>query len=200
MEGGFIERAHDWLAGTSAVWNGGDKRWAFPNGATLTFMHMERDMDRFKIQGAEFHFIGFDELTNWKSDKVYRFSAARLRKPNDMHAAAACPDCGMTLADVPLRMRAGTNPGSIGEAWVQQRFVDGWLDAKANDTQYQVDDKRFLPAFAHDNPGLNQDEYSQSLDVLDSQTRAQLKEGSWGIRANVMLKRDNFSYRGGLAS
>lgn len=192
MEGGFIERAHDWLAGTSARWNGGDKRWTFPNGASLTFMHMERDNDRFKIQGAEFHFIGFDELTNWSSDKVYRFSAARLRKPNAESVKGACPACGMTLADVPLRMRAGTNPGSRGEAWVQTRFVDAWLAGKTGKGAYAVDDMRFLPAFAHDNPGLDQEEYSQSLDVLDSQTRQQLKDGTWGIRANVMLRRDNF--------
>jgi predicted phage terminase large subunit-like protein len=192
MEGGFIERSQEWLAGTDATWNAADKRWSFPGGGTLTFMHMERAADRFKIQGAEFHFIGFDELTNWPTDQVYRFSAARLRKPNQEHSVGkACATCGMTLADVPLRMRAGTNPGSSGEAWVQTRFVDEWQTWKLGNGAAPVE-RKFLPAFAHDNPGLNQEEYSESLDVLDEATRQQLKDGTWGIRVNVMLKRDDF--------
>ena len=191
MEGGFIERSQEWLAGTDAVWNAADKRWSFPGGGTLTFMHMERDADRFKIQGAEFHFIGFDELTNWNSDKVYRFSAARLRKPNEASAPRTCAGCSMSLADVPLRMRAGTNPGSSGEAWVQTRFVAQWQEWKLGKADAPAE-RKFLPAFAHDNPGLDQAEYSESLDVLDEATRAQLKDGTWGIRTNVLLKRDDF--------
>ena len=192
MEGGLIDRAMDWLIQTDARYDKGDKRWTFPSGATLTFMHMERDDDRFKIQGAEFQFIGFDELTNWRTDKVYRFSAGRLRRPNATGTELkACPHCGMTLADVPLRMRAGTNPGSHGEGWVMKRFVEGWSQWKLGEAD-PPEDCRFLPALAADNPGLDHDEYDKSLDVLDAQTRAQLKDGTWGLRANVLLRRDDF--------
>ena len=192
MEGGFIERSQEWLADTDAVWNAADKRWTFPSGATLTFMHMERDDDRFKIQGAEFQFIGFDELTNWTSDRVYRFSAGRLRRPNALlRTLPSCPGCGMTLADVPLRMRAGTNPGSRGEGWVMARFVERWSQWKLGEAEPPTD-CRFLPALARDNPGLDHQEYSKSLDVLDAQTRAQLKDGTWGLRTNVLLRREHF--------
>lgn len=191
MEGGFIERALEWFSGTPAVWHGGDKRWTFPNGASITFMHMERDDDRFKVQGAEFQYIGFDELTNWRSDKVYRFSAARLRRPKAQERLAACPHCGRTLADVPLRIRGGTNPGSRGESWVQARFVQPWAEFNAGDGP-PPQDQRFLPALLTDNPGLDSDEYLRSLDVLDQQSKAQLRDGTWGLRTNVLLQRNWF--------
>lgn len=190
MEGGMIERAQEWLAGTDAKYNVVEKRWDFPSGASLTFMHMERDAHRFKIQGAEFQYIGFDELTNWKTDKVYRFAAARLRKPQAQERLQACPTCGMTLADVPLRMRAGTNPGSAGEAWVHRRFVQPWEEAKLNETDYVPEDQKFLPAFVHDNPGLDEDEYQKSLSILDDMTKEQLRDGTWGLRINVLLHRE----------
>jgi predicted phage terminase large subunit-like protein len=190
MDGGLIERAQEWLQQTDARYDKVDHRWTFPSGATLSFMHMQRDDDRFKIQGAEFQYIGFDELTNWRNDKVYRFSAARLRRPNATgRDLPACPTCGLTLADVPLRIRAGTNPGSRGEAWVQSRFVQPWQDWQ-DGTGPQPRDRKFIPALLTDNPGLDAVEYEMSLGLLDDHTRAQLRDGQWGLKQGTMLHRE----------
>lgn len=178
-EGGLIDRSLEWLAETPAVWNSRDLRWTFPSGATLSFGHAERDANRYKFQGTEYQFIGFDELTQWRSDKVYRYLFSRLRKPEASLDMNACRTCGLSVADVPLRMRAGTNPGGLGGDWVFRRFIKPWREWKDGGERPE---RRFLPSLLKDNPSLNYDEYVASLGELDPVTLAQLLEGSWDVR------------------
>ncbi len=37
LPGALMDRAHEWLDGTDAVWNEQTKTWRFPSGATLSF-------------------------------------------------------------------------------------------------------------------------------------------------------------------
>jgi hypothetical protein len=46
-----------------------------------------------------------------------------LRQPGDAGGMAAAPD-GTTLAQVPVRVRATSNPGGRHAGWVKTRFVD----------------------------------------------------------------------------
>jgi hypothetical protein len=153
LPGAIMDRAHAWLAGTDATWNGTDKRWTFPSGATLSFGYLDTDRDRFRYASAEFQFIGFDELTQFP-EQWYRFLFSRLRR--------------LKGALVPLRMRAATNPGGIGHEWVRRRFVSA-LDPE----------RPFVAARLEDNPSLDAGEYRASLANLDAATRAQLEEGVW---------------------
>jgi predicted phage terminase large subunit-like protein len=192
-EGGFIERSMDWLAPTPAVWNSRDMRWLFPSGATLSFGHAERDSNRFKFQGTNFHFVGFDELTQWRTDKVYRYLFSRMRRPSGEEAPMLmpCHQCGLTAADVPLRMRAGTNPGGMGGDWVFRRFIRQWRDWK--DGKRRAPKRRFLPSLLSDNPSLDYASYVESLQELDPVTLAQLLEGSWDVReSGGMMERHWF--------
>ncbi len=153
-----MDRAHEVLANTSARWNGSTHTWTFPSSATLTFGYMDSEHDRFRYQGSEFHYIGFDELTQFK-ERDYRFMFSRRRRTYD--------------SQVPLRMRAGTNPGGVGHLWVKKRF-----DPEGR--RKPVPSRRFVRALVDDNPYLNADEYRRtSLSELDSQTRKQYEEGDW---------------------
>ena len=60
----LIPRSKDWLTG-KAKWRGDKYEWQFPNGATLTFGYMSSENDKYRYQGAQFMFIGFDELTHF---------------------------------------------------------------------------------------------------------------------------------------
>lgn len=81
--------------------------WTFPNGATLTLAHLQREEDKEKHKSAEYDFIAFDELTSFtESQYIYLFTRCR----------------GVT--NVPRYMRAASNPNGIGNAWVRTRFVD----------------------------------------------------------------------------
>jgi predicted phage terminase large subunit-like protein len=156
--GALIDLAHDWLHGTDAVWNESRKQWTFPSGATLSFGYLDTENDKYQYQGAAFHFIGFDELTQFTASQ-YRYLFSRRRRPKD-------------LGNVPLRTRAASNPGGEGHEWVYQRFFVEGKKAK----------RVFIPAKLDDNPYLDAAEYRQSLAELDPIERAQLEHGDWRVK------------------
>lgn len=57
--------------------------------------------------GHEYPWIGFEELTQWENDKVYKLMFS-------------C--CRPTAPGVPCRIRATTNPYGAGHNWVKKRF------------------------------------------------------------------------------
>jgi hypothetical protein len=154
----IMARSHEWLRGTPAKWNDRDKRWTFPSGATLTFGYCQTHADVYQYQGAALQFLGVDELTQWE-ERTYRYLLSRLRKPKDPTNP---------LSKVPIRARAGANPGGIGHKWVGQRFIE------STDPEH-----RFVPALLDDNPHLDAEAYIAQLDELDENTRQQLRFGRW---------------------
>jgi predicted phage terminase large subunit-like protein len=169
LPGALMDRAHDWLAGSDARWDEREKTWTFPAGASVTFGYLESRTDHLRYQGSEFQFIGFDELTQFP-EKQYRYLLSRLRRKKSLGA-------------IPLRMRAGSNPGGPGHAWVKQRFL----------VESDQKDRIFVPARLDDNPHLDAAEYEKSLAGLDGVTRAQLRNGDWEIAAaGDVFRRDWF--------
>lgn len=151
-------RAHEWLAQPKrdglCHWSAQDKRYTFTkSGATLTFGYFDTEEDKGQYASAAYQFIGWDELTQFP-EAWYRFLFSRLRKPKG--------------SPLQLRMRGGTNPGGIGHAWVQRRFID-----KA------TREGTFIPALLDDNPFIDKETYLVSLSKLDPITRAQLEKGVW---------------------
>lgn len=154
LPGALMDRAHEWLASSGARWNSQSKTWTFPSGATVGFGYLDTEQTKFRYQGAEFQYIAFDELTQFEETQ-YRYLFSRLRR--------------LAGVEVPLRMRAASNPGGIGHAWVRQRFL---VEAEAGR-------RVFVPATLDDNPYLDRGEYIESLSELDPVTRQQLLEGDW---------------------
>jgi predicted phage terminase large subunit-like protein len=156
-----MSRAREWLAPFrlqgEVHWDEKNKTWTFPSGATLSFGYLEHANDKYRYQGAAFHFIGFDELTQIDEDSyIYLFSRNRR----------------LASSQIPLRLRAASNPGGEGHEWVKQRFlVEGEKEGRV-----------FIPAMLDDNPYLDRVEYIRKLMKLDPVTRAQLLEGNWEVR------------------
>lgn len=150
----LMDRAGEWLAGTAARWSERDKTWTFPSGATITFGYLETERDKYRYQGAEFQFIGFDELTQFMSSQ-YTYLFSRLRR--------------IVGVPVPLRMRSATNPGGVGHAWVKQRLIVEGRDHG----------RVFVPSRLEDNPHVDQEAYEASLAELPPLERAQLRNGDW---------------------
>lgn len=157
LPGALMDRAADWLMPTAATWNNSTKTWTFPSGATLSFGYLETEKSKYRYAGSEFQYIGFDELTQFP-ESAYRFLFSRLRRTNDI--------------PVELAMRAGSNPGGEGHAWVYERFIVG---AAENAKKGRL----FLPAGLRDNPHVDPVEYTKSLEELDDVTKAQLLDGLW---------------------
>ena len=81
-------------------------------------------------------------------------------------------DDGISVFDVPLRMRSATNPGGIGNEWVKERFVSPLTRAKG---------AVFIPAKLKDNPSLDRDSYRESLSHLAIVDRQRLEDGDWEV-------------------
>ena len=150
----IMDRAKKWLrpyTKTGEVhWSNQTKTFTFPSGSTLSFGYLAHDNDLDQYQGSELQFVGFDELTQF-TERQYTYLHSRLRKVKN--------------SNIPLRMRAGTNPGGRGHDWVKTRFINGPVP--------------FIQSAYTDNIFLDIEEYSKSLDKLDELTKQQLKYGDW---------------------
>ena len=153
----IMDRAENWLIGTDAHWDDKNKTWTFPSGATLSFGYLDGPRDHYRYQGSEFQFVGFDEVTQFREPQ-YLYLHSRLRR--------------LANSDIPIRMRAASNPGDIGHEWVFNRFINAAT----------CRDRVFIPARLSDNPHLDKDAYIQSLNNLDPITREQLLNGNWNVR------------------
>lgn len=179
----LMDVSRQWLTGTDAHWNELRKIWTFPSGASLSFGYLDNTMAKFRYQGAEFQFIGIDEVTQIDKNS-FQYLWSRLRKVESV--------------DVPLRYYLASNPPSPfvsmskkrdnGE-WVRELFVDeakvAHLSHKSLETPlilyFFTSEGAFVPALAHDNPHLDRS-YYDSLNNLDPVTRDQLLNGSWTVR------------------
>lgn len=151
----IMDRAKKWLASfikeDVVHWNNSTKTFTFPSGATLSFGYLSHDNDLDQYQGSELQFVGFDELTQF-TKRQYTYLHSRLRKTKN--------------SIVPIRMRAGSNPGGRGHEWVKQKFILG--------------DAPFIPSSYKDNLYLNIDEYTKSLMNIDDELlKRQLMYGDW---------------------
>lgn len=161
LPGALIDMSKQWLMpfveSKEVKWSEKDKQYAFPSGAKLTFGYLESSNDCYRYQGAEFQYIGMDEVTHIDPAN-YRYLFSRLRK---------------SLAlDVPLRFRATANPGGqFGEYYYQRFFVEG-ADAG----------RIFIGAGIDDNPYLDAEAYKESLAELDPIERERLLNGNWEIK------------------
>lgn len=155
LPGALMDRFLMWIGGVDDVrWNANTYTATFPSGARITFGYLNNAQDYLRYKGAEFQFIGMDEVTEIR-ETDYRYMFSRLRRP------ASGP-----LSKVPLRMRCASNPAPN---WVRQRFI---VEGKS--------EKRvFVPSFLSDNPGIDSESYRQSLQALDPIERRRLEEGDW---------------------
>lgn len=166
---GLIDLSKKWLGPTDAVWRESDYTWRFPSGATLTFRYLHGTSSELAFQGGEYQFIGIDELTEVEED-AYRFLFSRLRNKSG--------------SQLPLRMRAASNPHGPGTEWVHRRFI---LEGRAAGRVY-------IPAVFEDNPHLDLVSYDESLRELSPMVREQLRNGNWEVRPEGgLFKREWFT-------
>lgn len=157
-----------------------------------------------RYQSAEFQFVGFDELTQF-GEEDYTWMFNRLRKPTcPVHKLDSkgrpiyIDDCWwcQTYKSLPVRMRAASNPGNAGHAWVKNRFKIVGVTDEDGETKYigTNPDAPYIPAFVQDNPFIDNEGYISNLDRMDSVTRDRLKRGDWGVSEDSRFKRQWVRY------
>lgn len=148
----------------------GNKKWKFPNGATLKFRFLEKKKDTLNYQGQQFNWIGFDELTQWPDDYCYEYLKTRLRSPSG----------------APCTIRSTSNPGGPGHLWVKEFFEIGKTPPLTPIVNRNGRIRIFIPAKVQDNLILmhNDPLYVERLDeISDPVLRLALKDGNWDVFA-----------------
>ena len=176
-------------------WSERKMQWVAPSGGRLWFSYLDREDDVLRYQGLAFTWIGFDELTQWPTPFAWNYLRSRLRTAS---------------SDLPIYMRATTNPGGRGHHWVKKMFIDPaaagqsfWAtDIDTNETlSYPTGHskegqplfkRRFIPARLFDNPYLSeQGDYESMLLSLPEQQRRQLLDGDWDIKEGAAFTEFN---------
>lgn len=161
-----------------ARYNDQKHRVFWPNGSVLRFGYCENENDVYQYQGAEFLFIGLDELTHFTL-KQWQFLTSRNRHPG--HFAT---------------MAGATNPGNVGHEWVNALWgCDGNPKRPApgmdEPEKYDAKDYDFIRALIADNPiYANDQNYLKTLDGLGKALRTAMLEGLWDQFAGQYF--DNF--------
>ena len=176
-------------------WSERKMQWTAPSGARLWMSYLDREEDVLRYQGLAFSWIGFDELTQWPTPFAWNYMRSRLRS---------------TANDLPVYMRATTNPGGRGHNWVKKMFIDPAPANKAFEaTDIETGEvlrypdshpksgkalfkRRFIPARLSDNPYLaEQGDYEAMLLSLPEQQRRQLLDGDWDIKEGAAFTEFN---------
>ncbi len=164
------------LAVPGAKFNGSDNAWRFPSGAQIRFGFLDRPSDKFKYQGIQYTYVGFDELAQHPTDEGFSYLRSRNRTTNK---------------NMKPYVRATANPGS---PWVYDMFIK---DREPN-TPFIMPGTgvgkvapvtmRFIPAKLADNPHLDTDgAYRAMLHTLNDVERRQLLDGDWLASDDAMF-------------
>ncbi len=173
-----------------AKWQEKKSQWVFPSGARLWLTYLERDEDVLRYQGQAFSYIAFDELTQHPTPFAWNYKRSRLRT---------------TAPDLPIFLRATSNPGGPGHGWVRKMFVDPapanipftatdidtgeelrYPDTHPDRAGKPLFQRRFIPASLYDNPYLaNDGAYEANLLSLPEMQRRQLLEGDWAVASGA---------------
>lgn len=136
----------------------------FANGSKLDFGHCRAEDDVFQYQSAEYDIIRFDELTHF-TEQMYRYLISRVRGANGF----------------PKQIKASTNPGGVGHAWVKARFIDIGPPDVVHPCEGGT--RLFLPSRIEDNRFLMESDpgYVKRLSNLSARDRRALLLGDWDI-------------------
>ncbi|MDE2103035.1 MAG: terminase family protein [Patescibacteria group bacterium] len=167
---GLMDIMWGWLKGTKAKYDSEGNRWRFPSGAEIHYGYIDGINDHYNYAGSAYHFIGWDELTQFRQNQYEFVSFSRQRRRVD--------------SSIPLVVRSTSNPGGVGHQWVFDRFVN------PENTQKRI----FLPATLEDNPSLDIESYDESLSQLSEVERQQLRHGNWYVKQAGLVYPDFDNY------
>jgi predicted phage terminase large subunit-like protein len=175
-------------------------QWKFKAGSSIRFEHLARESDKYIYQGAQFAFLGFDELTHF-SESQFFYMLSRNRST-----------CGIRPY-----IRATFNPDP--DSWVKE-FFGAWVDpehpdpAESGEIRYFVRSSdgdiewvpegtpraksvTFIRSSIHDNQILLERDpgYLDTLMSLSLVDRKRLLDGSWvDAQDGDFFKREWFKF------
>lgn len=163
----------------------------------ITFSHMQREADKLQHQGAQYPFIGFDEVTGFEwSQFVYLFSRNRLGMCEGRGDIRPCvratcnPEPGW-LRDflapwVDPKYPAPARSGEVRYFWIRGDQVEWGIPGEFVLTGDPLKDPKscsFIRSSVYDNKALLEADpgYLQQLASLPAIERARLLQGRWDV-------------------
>lgn len=181
LQESIINKALEFYPQNAYRYNSSDKIMTFINGSRLKFGYLENEQDKFRYQGGEWGYIGFDELTHF-SKTQYLYLKSRNRNTKGY----------------PNVIRGTSNPGGKYHDWVKERFIDPALPnvvheiVETRNGKEYVTKLLYIPSLLKDNPHLNEDDYTKSLMHLPDIEREALLNGNWDLSFGEIFKRADF--------
>lgn len=180
-----VTKSHELFKPLGGKYKGSEHKWVFPSGATVEFGHLPHETSVHDYQGPAYHRVAYDELTQFsEAQYLYLFSRMRMRK------------------DFPIKMgvRAASNPGGSGHAWVKQRFISreaekmiqslgAYERSPAGLVFWPTPNRAFVPARVADNPSLDINDYvERMLTQLPPALRMRLLNGDWSVVEDAIIQ------------
>ena len=155
----------------------GDYVMYLANGSEIHFCHLSDEGEGLlKYQGAEIHWLYFDELTHF-TQGMYEYIRTRLRAEKKLGIRPV--------------VRCASNPGGPGHSWVKAYFVDSTdvgrnivereiisTNKKTGKTTKKRVKVQYIPATVDDNPFIT-DDYRFELEQKPEKLRDALLHGKW---------------------
>jgi hypothetical protein len=174
LDEGLIPRADPIYRGAlGASYNDQKRLFKFPSGARIYFTYLESDDDARKQDTNEYHYMFFEELTEFTQFQYEYVVLSRNRT---------------TIPELPAVACSASNPGNIGHQWVRETFVDPCPTGKKIIELEAVRFGRrvrrrmiFIPASVYDNPHILEvnPTYIDDLSMLpEAEAKAKLL-GDW---------------------
>lgn len=158
----------------------------FPSGAQIEFGYLDSMGDLSQYKGQEYQWVGFDELTEWHDEELINAMIGSVRSIDP---------------DIPVTIRASSNPDGPGRRWVKERFVD--LGASGESIKIAVETphgtvyrtRKWVHSSIYDNKILMESDpnYVTSLASLPPRKRKVWLDGSWDFTDNMAF--DEFDRR-----
>ncbi len=163
----LIPRFRDWTGHLGVKWDDENHAGIFPSGAKVSFGFVDTKGAGRRYKGPNYQFIGWEELTEQPDPQDYTFLFSRLARPAG--------------SQVPIRVRATTNPDGPGHDWVKLRWGLGHDDQGRPLPKPDPETRIFIPAKLEDNPHVDQAEIEEALVNLDDVEYAQIRHGEWDV-------------------
>ena len=153
---------------SGAIFNNSEMFWTFSSGAIVRFVYIDTILDTEKIIGAEAAWIGFDEISLYPNDKVFRFAMSRLRSANGLK-------CYMRCTANPSRFPWLKNMFRINDVGDSTDFFVETPTSNGNTIKKHI---QYIQAKLSDNPHISS-EYAAGLYLLSEEDRKALLDGMW---------------------
>lgn len=175
--------------------------WTFPSGARIKFSHLQHEQNIYDHQGAEYVYIGWDELTHFSATEFF-YLMSRLRSTSGIpgYVRATCnPDCDSFVKDLIqwyLYDSGDPHPDRAGKIRWFIRRDDAliWGDKRKELLDNHGQDElpksfTFIPSKLTDNVILMEKDpsYLSNLKALSRVDRMRLLGGNWNVKASSGL-------------